>query len=181
MKVLVEKMSSFAILRVQMIFGAVLMVAAMIVPPVGIAVTDASLLLNPYVIGVVAVGMLMFGAFAFFLFIQPCLIYRKSPKVLAETDGEYLYIYGKKQAKIPLSDFDGAMVTYHLPYIYSKEQVAVLLTHLFSDNYGDLSLDVPGYGSYKLRFVSNVERAADQLTAFLRGQETWSGMNSKCE
>ena len=167
MKVLIRKMRSFTILKVQMIFGAIVMLAAMIALPAGIAATDASLLLNPYVLGVVAAGMLMFGAFAYFLFIRPYLLYQKTPEVLAETDGEYLYIYGKKQAKIPLSDFEGAVVTYHLPYLYSKELVAVLLTHLFSENYGDLSLDVPGHGSYRLRFVSDVKVTADELTSFL--------------
>ena len=167
MKVLIRKMQSFTILKAQLIFGAIVMLATMIVLPAGIAAVDVSLLLNPYVLGVVLVGMLMFGAFAYFLFIRPYLIYRKSPEVLAETDGEYLYIYGKKQAKIPLSAFEGAIVTYHLPFIYSKELVAVLLTHLFSENYGDLSLDVPEYGSYRLRFVSDVKNTADELTAFL--------------
>ena len=92
MKPLVKKMSSFGILKAQMILGAVVMLAAMIVLPVGIVVTDASLILNPYVFGVVVIGMLMFGAFAYFLFMQPYRRYRQSPEVLAETDGEYVYI-----------------------------------------------------------------------------------------
>lgn len=168
MKILVKKMSSFGILKVQMIAGAIIMLVALIALPVGIISGDPSLILNPYVLGVVLIGMLMFGSFAYFLFIRPYFIYRKSPEVLAETDGEYVYIYGNKQAKIPLSAFEGAMVTYHLPFIYSKELVAVLLVHLFSDKYGDISLDVPEYGSYRLRFVSNVMETSDELTAFLR-------------
>ena len=167
MKVLIKKMSSFGILKAQMIFGAIVMAAVVIALPASIATTDASLLLNPYVLGVVVVGMLVFAALAYFLFIRPYFTYRKSPEVLAETDGEYLYIYGKKQAKIPISDLDGAVVTFHLPFIYSKELVAVLLTYLFSDKYGDLSLDVPGYGSYRLCFVSDVKATADELITFL--------------
>ena len=167
MKLLVKKMSSFGILKAQMIFGAIVMAAVVIALPASIAANDASLLLNPYVLGVVVVGMLIFAAFAYFLFIRPLFTYRKTPEVLAETDGEYLYIYGKKQAKIPLSDFDGAIVTYHLPFIYSKELIAVLLTYLFSDKYGDLNLDVPGYGSYRLCFVSDVKATADKLITFL--------------
>ena len=106
----------------------------------------------------------------YFLFMRPCFMYRKLPEVLMETDGKYVYIHGKKQAKIPLSDFEGAVVTYHLPFIYSTELIAVLLTHLFSEKYGDLSLDVPGYGSYRLRFVSHVKATADELLAFLCGE-----------
>ena len=167
MRTLVKKMSSFGVLKAQMIFGAIVMVAAMILLPVGIAVGDPSLLLNPYVLGVVLIGMLMFGSFAYFLFIRPYFIYRKSPEVLAETDGEFVYIYGKKQAKIPLSAFAGAIVTFQLPFFYSKELVAVLLTHLFSEKYGDLILDIPEYGSYKLRFVSNVKETSNELVNFL--------------
>ena len=170
MRTLVKKMSSFGVLKAQMIFGAIVMVAAMILLPVGIAVGDPSLLLNPYVLGVVLIGMLMFGSFAYFLFMRPYFLYRKSPEVLAETDGKYIYIYGQKQAKIPLSDFDGAVITFQLPFIYSKELIAVLLTYFFSEKYGDLILDVPGYGSYKLRFVANAQDAANKLTYFIRNE-----------
>ena len=167
MKPLVKKMNSFGILKAQMLLGAIVMAAAMVVLPVGIAVEDVSLLLNPYVLGVVIVGMLMFGSFAYFLFVRPYFIYCKSPEILAETDGEYVYIHGKNEVKIPLSAFAGAVITYHLPFIYSKEIIATLLTYFLSENYGDLSLDVPGYGSYKLYFVSNVQETADQLTNIL--------------
>jgi hypothetical protein len=160
-------MKSFGILRAQLIVGALVMLAAMIMLPVGIMQVDPSMLLNPYVLGVVIIGMLMFGLFAYFLFIRPYFIYRKSPDVLAETDGEYLYVYGKKQAKIPLSELEGASVFVSLPFLYSKELIAVLMIHLFSEQYGDLTLDVPGYGSYKLRFVSNVRETADELLTFL--------------
>jgi hypothetical protein len=167
MKILVKKMSSFGILKVEMIIGAIVMAAAMIGLPVAVMSGDASLILNPYVFGVVVIGMLMFGSFAYFLFIRPYLIYRKLPEVLAETDGEYVYVYGKKQAKIPICAFAGAMVTYQLPFIYSNELIAVLIVHLFSEKYGDLILDVPEYGSYRMRFVSNVKAASDELMAFL--------------
>ena len=167
MNILVKKMSAFGILTVQMILGAVVMIAAMIMLPVGIGMGDPTLLTNPYIIGVVIIGMLMFAAFAYFLFIRPYFLYRKLPEVLAETDGEYVYLHGKKEAKIPLSDFAGAVVTYHLPFIYSKEAIATLLTYFMSENYGDLSLDVPGYGSYKLCFVSKVQESAAHLTHFL--------------
>ena len=167
MKTLVKKLSSLGILKAQMIFGAIIMVAVMILLPVGIMMGDPSLILNPYVLVVVLAGMLMFGSFAYFLFIRPYFIYRKSPEVLAETDGEFVYLYGKKQAKIPVSAFDGAVVTYQLPFLYSNEFVAVLVIHLFTEKYGDLVFDVPEYGTYKLRFVSNVKETAKELLTFL--------------
>lgn len=172
MKILVKKMSAFGILRTQLIFGAIVMVAAMACLPIAILTSeDPSLLLNPYILGVAIITMVVFALFAYFLFIRPYFLYHKSPEVLMETDGEYIYIHGKKQAKIPLSAFEGAMVTYHLPFIYSKEFIATLLTHLLSEEYGDLSLDVPGYGSYKLCFVSNVIATADKLLAVLREEQ----------
>lgn len=174
MKVLVKKMSSFGILKVQMIFGAIVMAAVVVLLPVGIAMGDPSLLLNPVVLGVVAAGMLMFGSFAYFLFIRPYFIYRKSPEVLVETDGEYVYIHGKKEAKIPLADFEGTVVTYHLPFIYSRELLATLLAFFLSENYGDLSVEVPEYGCYKLHFVSNVMVAADELAKILGNAEVAS-------
>lgn len=167
MKILVKKMSSFGILRVQMIVGAIVMAAAFIGLPAAIISADASLLLNPYVLGAVLVGMLMFGCFAYFLFVRPCFLYRQSPDVLAQTDGEYLYLYGKKEAKIPLSDLDGMSTFVHYPFLYSNELIATLIVHLVSEKYGDLDLDIPGYGSYKLRFVSNVQATTDELIAFV--------------
>ena len=160
-------MRSFGILKVQMIIGAIVMVAAMFVLPIRLAVEDASLLLEPAILGTIAVGMLGFGLIAYFLFIRPYIAYHKIPDVLVEADSEYLYIHGKKDAKIPLSDLDGASVFVHLPFLFSNELVAVLLTHLLSEQYGDLDLDVPGYGSYKLRFVANVQATANELIEFV--------------
>ena len=167
MRPLAKKIRNFGILTLEFILGTIVMAAAMIVLPVGILMIDVSLILNPYVLGVVIIGMLMFGMVAYFLFMRPYLIYRKSPDVLAEADGEYLYIYGKKQVKIPLSALADAVITFQLPFIYSNEFVAVLLVHLFSEKYGDLILDVPEYGSYKMRFVSNVQETSREFIAYL--------------
>ena len=167
MKILVKKMSSFGIIKAQMIVGALVMLAAVIVLPVSIIVNDAALLLNPYLLGTVLIGMLIFGSFAYFLFIRPYFLYRKSPDVLVETDGEYLYVHGKKEAKIPLADLDGANTFVHLPFLFSNEFLSVLMVYLVSEKYGDLDLEVPGYGSYKLRFVSDVQKTANELLAFM--------------
>lgn len=167
MKILVKKMNSFGILKVQMIVGSIVMVAAMIALPVTIMMGDSSMLLNPYVLGVVLIGMLMFGLFAYFLFIRPYFTYRKSPEVLAETDGTYLYIHGNKEAKILISELEGTSTFVHFPFLYSNELVATLLTFLLSEKYGDLDIDIPGYGSYKLKFVSNVQEIADEFIAFI--------------
>ena len=167
MRILVKKMRSLGILKLEMLCGAIVMAAAMILLPAAVMVEDVTLMLNPYVFGIVVIGMLMFGSFAYFLFMRPYFLYRKSPDVLAETDGEYLYLHGKREAKISLSDLSEATVFVKLPYLYSKELIAVLLIHLFSEQYGDLIVEIPGHGSYRLRFVSNVQAAAQELTHFM--------------
>ena len=167
MKILVKKMNSFGILRVQMIVGAIVMIAAVIALPVAIMLGDPSLILDPYVLVVVIIGMLMFSAFAYFLFIRPYFTYRNTPEVLVEADGEYLYIHGKKEAKIPLAELDGTTTFVHLPFLFSNEFIGALLTYLVSEKYGDIDLDIPGYGGYKLRFVANVQQTADSLLGFM--------------
>jgi hypothetical protein len=167
MKTLVKKMRKVGVLKFQMVLGAIVMIAAMIALPVSIIIGDPSIILNPYVLGVVLIGMLMLALFAYFLFMRPYFLYRNSPEVLVETDGKYLYIHGKKEAKIPLADLDGTSYFIHFPFLYSNEFVATLVTHLLSEKYGDLDLDIPGYGSYKLRFVSDVYATANELMAFI--------------
>ena len=44
-----------------------------------------------------------------------------------------------------------------------------MVIQLFSESYGTLELDIDGFGTYKLRFVSQVEDTADELIAFLQG------------
>lgn len=167
MRPLVKKMQSFKILKIQLIVGAITMITAMITLPLIVFIPFPSLIFNPVVVGILLVGMLMFALFAYFIAIRPYFIYRKLPDVLVETDGEYLYIHSKKQAKIPLSDIESANAFVDLPFLYSKEFIAVLLVHLVSEEYGDISLDISGYGSFKLYFVSNVEDTADELIDFI--------------
>ena len=71
MNTLVEKISNPILLKIKFITGAVLMAAAMIVLPVSILVTDMSVLAEPHVLSVVAIGMLFFGLVGIFGFIRP--------------------------------------------------------------------------------------------------------------
>ena len=167
-RVLVKKMSAFGPLGVQLIGGSVLMAAAMIALPVGILWVDATLLANPYLLGVVLVGMLFFGLVGFFGCIRPYLLYRKMPSVLVEADSEFLYVHARKEAKIPLEKISEAYVHISLPYLYQKELVAVLLVHLFSEKYGTVILEIEGYGTVHIPFASNVHSAASELVKFLR-------------
>lgn len=168
MRILVRKMSSLGLLKVELIIGTLIMAAAVIGLPVGIALTDVTLMLNPYVLGVIGVGMLLFGLVGYFIFIRPYILYRKLPAVQAETDGEFLYIHSKKEAKIPLSKLESATVYVDLPYIYQKEFLSEFIIHIFSEYYGTVILELPGYGNFKMRFVANAEETGDNLIRFIR-------------
>ena len=167
MNILAKKMTSFGILRLQMVLGTLIMAVAVVVLPLGIAMEDVSLLLNPFVFGVILIGMLCFAAVGFFGFIRPCLIYRKLPEVLVESDGEFLYIHAQKEARIPLSELEGATVRMYLPHMFRNQFFQVLLTHLLSEEYGEVYLDVPGHKSYRLRFVAHVKQTAFGLSEFI--------------
>ena len=168
MKILAKKMSSLGLLKLEMALGTATMGAAVIILPAGIAWIDYTLLLNPYVLGVILLGMLLFASVAYFLFIRPYFIYRSMPEVLVETDGEFLYIHAKKEAKIPLSDIELATVYVDLPFIYQKEFITEIIIHLFSEEYGTVTLELPGHGNFKMRFVSNAEETGDSLIGFFK-------------
>ena len=167
MNILVEKISNPILLKIKFITGAVLMAAAMIVLPVSILVTDMSVLADPHVLSVVAIGMLFFGLVGIFGFIRPYRLYHKLPAVLAETDGEFLYIHTNKEAKIPLAELTEARADITLPHMFDKEFLRELLIHIFTEEYGDITLELPGYGTYKMRFVSYVRTTTNELIAFL--------------
>jgi hypothetical protein len=168
MKVLVKKLSKSRIIQIRMILGALFMTAAMLLLPISILLLDVTLMANPYVVGVIAGGMLFFGLVGYFGYVNPYRRYRKMPDVLVETDGEFLYIHGKKEAKIPLAELTYATAYAHLPFLFQQEFVEDIVIHLFSESYGTLELDIDGFGTYKLRFVSQVEDTVDELIAFLQ-------------
>jgi hypothetical protein len=169
MRVFVRKMSSMGLLKFRLIISSVLMTAAMIVPPVGIAFIDITILSNPYVWLVFAGVILFFGAIEYFFCIRPFLIYRSLPDVLAETDGEFLYIHTKKEAKIPLSEIELATVYVDLPYSLVQEEVLTeFIIHLGTENYGTVILELPGHGNYKMRFAAEAEDAGDELIGFFK-------------
>ena len=167
MRVLIRKMKGLGLLKLELIIGALIMAAAVIGLPAGIMSIDIALMANPYVLGVVMIGILMFGSVGFFCFVRPYIIYRKLPEVQAESDGEFLYIHTKKEAKIPLSSLSDAYVRIELPYLLQKEFLAEFIIHLFSEEYGNVVLEIPGKGSYKMRFVSHAKDAANELTYFI--------------
>lgn len=168
MKTLAKKINNRGLFKIEIIVGSIMMALAAICLPLSIIMIDVELLLNPYVLGVVAIGILMFAAFAFFCFIYPYISYLKVPAVQLEADDTYLYINTKKkQAVIPLASINAANVSVELPFLFQRDFAREIIIHLFSEEYGTIILEIQGYGSFKLQFVSYAQSSADTITRFL--------------
>ena len=167
MKTLVKKMSNLGLLKIQMIIGTIVMAAAIIGLPVSMIIIDINLMAEPLTWGIIAIGTAFFALVAFVCFIRPYRLYLETPDILVEADSKFIYIHGKKEAKIPLAELWNTEVQVDLPYIYQKEFIEDFIVHMFSEKYGDICLDIPAHRTYKLRFVSNVQKTADELVRFL--------------
>ena len=167
MNILVRKMSKLGLLKLELILGTSVMAVAMLFLPISILSVDITLMANPYVFSVVLIGMLLFGVAGFFCFIRPYLLFRKFPKVQAEADDEFLYIYANKTVKIPLKELSDVVVRVELPYLLQKEFLREFIIHIFSEEYGDIVLEIPEYGTYRMRFVAHVKTTANGLIHFL--------------
>ena len=167
MKVLVTKMTKLGLLKFSLIFYSIVMALLALVLPVTIIIIDVTLFANPVILGMVVGAVLFFGGIGYLTFIRPYVIYRKLPEVLAETDGEFLYIHGKKEGKIPLSSLLDATIHVDVPHMFQHGFVREFIIHIFSSNYGDITLDVPNYGEFKMRFVAEAEEVANDLINFI--------------
>lgn len=167
MKVLVSKMDKLGLLKFVLIYYAVIYIALALVMPVTILILDPTLFLNPTILCIVIGVVLFFGLIGYFTFIRPYIVYNKLPKVLAESDGEFVYFHGKKEAKISLNDLSYCYVSVNVPYIFQHGFIREFIIYKFSSNYGSITLDVPSYGSVKLQFVANAEDVAMRLLDYI--------------
>jgi hypothetical protein len=167
MKTLVEKMGKLGLLRFVLIYYAVIYIALALVLPVTIIILDPSLFLNPTVVVAVIIAVSFFGLIGYFTFIRPYMVYKKLPKVLAETDGEFVYFHGKKEAKISLNDLSCCYMDVNVPYVFQHGFVREYIIHKFSFNYGTIILEVPSYGTVKLQFVANAQDVAKELLDYI--------------
>ena len=169
MKTLVSKMKSLKLLKVEFVVGAIIMLVSAVAVPLSVFIPDPTLFTNPYVLGTVFVAALIFCLLGYFLFIRPYYLYRKMPSVLLETDGEYLYVHGNKEAKIPFSEISKVIVYSELPFIYHRSFIREFIVHVFSEEYGIILLEIPNYGTYKLRFVAHAEDVKYELVEYFNG------------
>ena len=167
MKILVSKMEKLGLLRFVLIYYAVIYIALALVLPVTVIILDPSLLLNPTILGIVIIVALFFGMIGYFTFIRPYIVYKKLPTVLAESDGEFVYFHGKKEAKISLAALSECYMDVQVPHVFQQGFIREIIIHKFSSNYGAIVLDVPSYGTVKLQFVANVEDVAKDLLDYI--------------
>ena len=167
MKVLVSKMDELGLLRFVLIYYAVIYIALALVLPVTVIVLDPSLFLNPTILCIVIIAVLFFGMIGYFTFIRPYIVYNKLPKVLAESDGEFVYFHGKKEAKISLNDLSYCYMDVDVPHIFHPGFLREFIIHKFSSDYGTIVLNVPSYGTVKLQFVANAEEVGKELLNYI--------------
>jgi hypothetical protein len=160
-------MDKMGLLRFVLIYYAVIYIALALVLPVTVILLDPSLLLNPTILGMCLLAMAFFGLIGYFTFIRPYFVYKKLPNVLAETDGEFIYFHGKKEAKISLNDLSYCYMDVDVPHIFHPGFLREFIIHKFSSNYGSITLDVPSYGTVKLQFVADAQEVADELLNYI--------------
>ena len=169
MNVLVRKMSSLKLLKVELILGTVFSTIAMIGIPISIFCVAPDLLREPLAWGIAFGIMLFFGLVGYGLFVRPYRLYLKLPDVQLEYDDEFLYIHSKKEAKIPLADLTYVHITAELPFLLHESFWREMLIHFFSEEYGRIDLEIVGFGSYKLYFVPHAEDVEGELFNFFDG------------
>ena len=166
MNVLVKKMSSLKLLKVELILGTIFSIIAMIGIPISIFCIAPDLLGEPLAWGIVFGIILFFGLVGYGHFVHPYRLYLKLPDVQLEYDDEFLYIHSKKEAKIPLADLTYVRITAELPFLLHESFLREILIHLCSDEYGRIDLDIDGFGSYKLYFVPHAKEMEGELLRF---------------
>ena len=115
----------------------------------------------------VIIAVLFFGMIGYFTFIRPYIVYKKLPEVLAESDGEFVYFHGKKEAKISLVDLSYCYIDVDVPHVFQHGFIREFIIHKFSSNYGSITLNVPDHGTVKLQFVANAEDVAKELLDYI--------------
>ena len=166
---LVRKMGSLKLLKVELILGTIFSAIALIGLPIGLFCVAPELLTVPLAWIIVLCGMLFFGMVGYFLFVHPYRLYLSLPEIQAEYDDEFLYIHGKKEAKIPLAEITCVHITAELPFLLHESFLREILIHFCSDEYGRIDLDIEGFGSYKLYFVPHAKDMEGKLFRFFDG------------
>lgn len=159
MKVLAQKTEKKILFIFDFIIGILIMIVGVVLLPVIIYTTDPELFKEWIIILLLLIEMPFFILVGYFANIRQIFLYKKAPKIQAETDGQYLYLHGKQEIKIPLSDMKDAELDAVIPYRMSRE----FIIHLLSEKYGKVVIKVPNYGKFKLYFISGAEEVVQEI------------------
>lgn len=147
------------ILIAEWVLGILTILAFVIALPVALLFYMPEAMAEPLMWAVLAGVALFFGGGGYLMLVRPYNIYKKLPEIQAQTDGTNLYIYGKKEAVIPLRNMEG------FSCFASPEN---LLIQMLADGYGVVTLEVPEYGKFKFYHVSHANQVPDKLVKVCR-------------
>lgn len=164
MKALAKTTSQKSLLTLHLLSGALISAVAFVGTPILVFSLDPVMVQEPMAWIIVLALMAFFGLVGYLGSFRPYQVWRRLPEIQAETDGTYLYIHGKKEAKLPLSQLDGTYLDAHLPYIMTRE----FLVHLFSAHYGKVVIDTPNHGKYVLPFVADAREVPETIAELIR-------------
>lgn len=162
-------MNSLKLLKVELVLGTIFSAVAMVGIPVSMFCLAPALLVVPLAWGIALGIMLFFGLVGYGLFVHPYRLYLQLPDVQMEHDDEFLYIHGKKEAKIPLAELTYVDISAELPFIFQEGFLREMVIYYFSDEYGKIVLDIDGFGKYKLHFVPHAKEMEGKLFKFFDG------------
>lgn len=161
MTVIAQKAEKTLILKGEFILGILIFIAAVIVLPVVVFSIEEGLIREPLLWGVVIVTALFFAGGSFLMLIRPYLHYRRLPVVQAETDGTYLYIHSKKEAKLPLEDMEGTSV------FATPENLVI---QLLADGYGRVDITLADGEKHKLYFISHANQVPNKIASLIESR-----------
>ncbi len=136
MEIIATKSSRRSFPIIQLIEGIITLFSSMLFVCGFIYMITAGGVIDPVEIakGVLIFGILIVSLCAIgYYFVSRYLLWRKLPQAVAEFDGHYLYIHGKKETKIHVLDLKNARVTNgyhhfrHDVFIYLKNQKRIVV------------------------------------------------------
>lgn len=163
MKVLAEKTQKKLLIYIYLAIGIILGIIGVVVIPILIFSIDPILIQEPLAWAIVVGIALFFALTGYITGVRPLILYKNTPDVIIETDGEKLYIHGKKEAVIPLKEMEGTYLDAFPPYMLTRE----FFVHLFSGLYGKVIIETPNHGNYKCHFVQDCRKVVQDIHSLI--------------
>lgn len=161
MTAIARKTEQTLILKGEFILGILITISALIILPVVVFSLEEGLIGEPLLWGIIIVTALFFSVGSFFMLIRPYLLYRRLPVVQAETDGTYLYIHSKKEARFRLADMEGT-------FVFATPEN--LIIQFLADGYGRVDITLADGEKHKLHFISHANQVPNQIISLIESR-----------